>query len=105
MPGMTGIAVVARALEIHPDLAVLMLTAVTDAPTATEALANGAMDYLNRSSSPIWHAPSSGRSISPTSNHSSATSSGSSAISLRERRSSGNPSTAAVGARKMADPP
>jgi DNA-binding NtrC family response regulator len=46
MPGMSGIAVVARALELHPDLAVLMLTAVTDAPTATEALANGAMDYL-----------------------------------------------------------
>ena len=46
MPGMTGIAVVARALEIHPDLAILMITAVSDAPTATEALANGAMDYL-----------------------------------------------------------
>lgn len=46
MPGMTGIEVVARALDIQPDLAVLMLTAVTDAPTATEALANGAMDYL-----------------------------------------------------------
>ena len=40
MPGMTGIAVVARALEIHPDLAILMITAVSDAPTATEAQPN-----------------------------------------------------------------
>jgi putative two-component system response regulator len=46
MPGMTGIAVVSRALELQPELAVLMLTAVTDAPTATDALAAGAMDYL-----------------------------------------------------------
>ncbi len=46
MPGMTGLDVVARALELRPELAVLMLTAVTDAPTATEALARGAMDYL-----------------------------------------------------------
>ena len=46
MPDMTGLDVVPRALEISPDLAVLMLTAVNDAPTATEALAQGAMDYL-----------------------------------------------------------
>lgn len=46
MPGMSGTDVVPRALELRPDLAVLMLTAVNDAPTATEALANGAMDYL-----------------------------------------------------------
>ena len=46
MPDMTGLEVVPRALEITPDLAVLMLTAVNDAPTATEALAQGAMDYL-----------------------------------------------------------
>ena len=46
MPDMTGLDVVPRALEITPDLAVLMLTAVNDAPTATEALAQGAMDYL-----------------------------------------------------------
>jgi response regulator RpfG family c-di-GMP phosphodiesterase len=46
MPGMSGIEVVPRALELRPDLAVLMLTAVNDAPTATEALARGAMDYL-----------------------------------------------------------
>jgi response regulator RpfG family c-di-GMP phosphodiesterase len=46
MPGMSGTEVVPRAMELRPDLAVLMLTAVNDAPTATEALANGAMDYL-----------------------------------------------------------
>ena len=46
MPGMSGTEVVPRALEFRPDLAVLMLTAVNDAPTATEALAHGAMDYL-----------------------------------------------------------
>ena len=46
MPGMTGIEVVPRALELRPDLAILMLTAVNDAPTATEALARGALDYL-----------------------------------------------------------
>ncbi len=46
MPGMTGVDVVPRALELRPDLAILMLTAVNDAPTATEALAHGAMDYL-----------------------------------------------------------
>ena len=46
MPGMTGVDVVPRALELSPDLAILMLTAVNDAPTATEALSQGAMDYL-----------------------------------------------------------
>ena len=46
MPGMSGTEVVPRAMELRPDLAVLMLTAVNDAPTATDALANGAMDYL-----------------------------------------------------------
>lgn len=46
MPGMTGLALLPAALAIDPDLAVMMLTAVNDAPTATEALAHGAMDYL-----------------------------------------------------------
>lgn len=46
MPGMSGTEVVPRAMELRPDLAVLMLTAVNDAPTATDALAHGAMDYL-----------------------------------------------------------
>jgi DNA-binding NtrC family response regulator len=46
MPGMSGTDVVPRALELQPGLAVLMLTAVSDAPTATEAIARGAMEYL-----------------------------------------------------------
>jgi response regulator RpfG family c-di-GMP phosphodiesterase len=46
MPGMTGLALLPAALAIDSDLAVMMLTAVNDAPTATEALAHGAMDYL-----------------------------------------------------------
>lgn len=46
MPGMTGLELVPAALAIDADLAVMMLTAVNDAPTATEALAHGAMDYL-----------------------------------------------------------
>lgn len=46
MPGMTGIDVLHKALAEDPDLAVVMLTAVNDAVTATEALASGALDYL-----------------------------------------------------------
>lgn len=46
MPRMSGIEVVTQALELDPHLAVIMLTAVNDAPTATEALARGAADYL-----------------------------------------------------------
>jgi putative two-component system response regulator len=46
MPEMTGLEVVPRALRVDPDLAILMLTAVNDAATATDALSHGAMDYL-----------------------------------------------------------
>ena len=46
MPGMTGLDVLHRALADDPDLAVVMLTAVNDAVTATEALSGGAFDYL-----------------------------------------------------------
>lgn len=46
MPEMSGLDIVPKALELDPDLAVIMLTAVNDAPTATEALSHGAMDYL-----------------------------------------------------------
>lgn len=46
MPGLSGVELVPLVLEIDPDLAVMMLTAVNDASTATEALAAGAMDYL-----------------------------------------------------------
>jgi DNA-binding NtrC family response regulator len=46
MPGMTGMELLPIAIKKDPDLAVVMLTAVNDAPTATEALALGASDYL-----------------------------------------------------------
>ena len=46
MPGMTGVQVVPRAREKDRDLAIIMLTAVNDAATATEVLASGATDYL-----------------------------------------------------------
>jgi putative two-component system response regulator len=46
MPGMTGLALLNRAMEGDADLAVVMLSAVNDATTATDALARGAYDYL-----------------------------------------------------------
>lgn len=46
MPEMTGLELVPAALAYDGDLAIVMLTAVNDAPTATEALGLGAMDYL-----------------------------------------------------------
>lgn len=48
MPGMTGVELVPKALATNPDLAIVMLTAVNDAPTATEALSRGAMGYLTK---------------------------------------------------------
>lgn len=46
MPGLTGVQVVPRARAIDGDLAIIMLTAVNDAATATEVLSSGAIDYL-----------------------------------------------------------
>lgn len=46
MPNMSGVEVVAKAAELDIDMATLMLTAVNDAPTATEALSQGAVGYL-----------------------------------------------------------
>jgi putative two-component system response regulator len=46
MPGLTGVELVPMVLDVDADIAVMMLTAVNDASTATEALAAGAMDYL-----------------------------------------------------------
>jgi response regulator RpfG family c-di-GMP phosphodiesterase len=46
MPGMTGVQVVPQARQKDQDLAIIMLTAVNDAATATEVLASGASDYL-----------------------------------------------------------
>lgn len=46
MPGMNGVDLVPAALEVDEDLAIMMLTAINDAQTATTALTAGAMDYL-----------------------------------------------------------
>jgi response regulator RpfG family c-di-GMP phosphodiesterase len=46
MPGMSGVETVPRALRVDPDLAILMLTGMNDAPTATNTLFAGALDYL-----------------------------------------------------------
>jgi putative two-component system response regulator len=46
LPGMTGIEAVPAALTTDPELAIIMLTAVDDAMTATAALGRGATDYL-----------------------------------------------------------
>jgi putative two-component system response regulator len=46
MPGLSGVEVIPRALQMDSELAIMMLTAVNDAPTATESLSQGAMDYL-----------------------------------------------------------
>lgn len=46
MSGMTGVQVVPKAVALDQDLAIIMLTAVNDAATATEVLSAGASDYL-----------------------------------------------------------
>ena len=46
MPVMSGLEVLPHALRLDADLGIVMLTAVNDASTATEALAQGALDYL-----------------------------------------------------------
>lgn len=46
MPGTSGVDLVPQALEIEPDLAILMLTAVNDATSAALCMQRGAMDYL-----------------------------------------------------------
>jgi putative two-component system response regulator len=46
MPGLSGLDLVPQAHAIDPHLAVVMLSAVNDAPTARTALTQGALDYL-----------------------------------------------------------
>lgn len=48
MPGLSGVEIVPQALELDPDLGIVMLSAVNDAPTATEAMAHGVLDYLTK---------------------------------------------------------
>ena len=46
LPGMSGLEVMPRALALDEDIAMVVLTAVNDAPTARDALTMGAADYL-----------------------------------------------------------
>jgi putative two-component system response regulator len=48
MPGTSGIDLVPQAIDIEPDLAILMLTAVNDATSAALCMQRGAMDYLTK---------------------------------------------------------
>src|SRR5436305_2592238 len=48
MPGTSGVDLVPAAIEIEPELAILMLTAVNDATSAALCMQRGAMDYLTK---------------------------------------------------------
>ena len=48
MPGINGIEFLREALRLYPDMAILMLTGVSDVTTAVECLRIGALDYLNK---------------------------------------------------------
>jgi response regulator RpfG family c-di-GMP phosphodiesterase len=48
MPGMSGVDVVGPALKIDQDLGIVMLSAVNDAPTAADVMAQGVLDYLTK---------------------------------------------------------
>ena len=46
LPGMTGIDFLKKALEINPELSVIVMTAFADVKIAVEALKSGARDFL-----------------------------------------------------------
>ncbi|MFL5613696.1 MAG: HD domain-containing phosphohydrolase [Gemmatimonadaceae bacterium] len=46
MPGLNGVELLRHVREQHPDVAVMMITAVPDVEAAVSCLASGAMDYL-----------------------------------------------------------
>ena len=46
LPGINGVDLVPRVLELEPDTAILMLTAVNDATSAALCMQRGALDYL-----------------------------------------------------------
>ena len=48
LPGANGIELVPQILELEPQLALLMLTAVNDATSAALCMQRGAMDYLTK---------------------------------------------------------
>jgi putative nucleotidyltransferase with HDIG domain len=48
MPGLSGMDLVPQAIELEPELAILMLSAVNDATSAALCMQRGAMDYLTK---------------------------------------------------------
>src|ERR671922_1565690 len=48
MPGTSGVDLVPAAIDVEPELAILMLTAVNDATSAALCMKRGAMDYLTK---------------------------------------------------------
>ena len=46
MPGMSGQQLVEKVLEVDPDLAIVMMSGVNDAETATDLLTKGVSDYM-----------------------------------------------------------
>jgi response regulator RpfG family c-di-GMP phosphodiesterase len=48
MPGMSGVELVSAALDVDPDLAIVMLSAANDATTASLCIQRGAMDYITK---------------------------------------------------------
>ena len=48
MPGMSGIEVLSHIIAEHPDTCVIMITAVSDAQTAVDAMKTGAYDYVTK---------------------------------------------------------
>lgn len=48
MPGVSGVDLVPQVMELEPNIALLMLTAVNDATSAALCMQRGAMDYLTK---------------------------------------------------------
>jgi response regulator RpfG family c-di-GMP phosphodiesterase/anti-sigma regulatory factor (Ser/Thr protein kinase) len=48
MPGMPGTDVIPEALDLEPDLGIVILSGAQDAPTVTTCLQRGALDYLTK---------------------------------------------------------
>ncbi len=48
MPGMDGVTFLREAVSRYPDMAVIMLTGVTEVNTAVECLKLGALDYISK---------------------------------------------------------
>lgn len=57
MPGMDGVEMLKQALQDHPDLSVVMMTAYATVETAVDALKTGALDYLLKPFDPETFTP------------------------------------------------